>query len=55
MGNSLDIYNTLLRMERINHIDKRKDVLLNFLDTYLYKRDSNDFVKETIGLWQMIL
>ena len=26
MGNSLDIYNTLLRIERNNHIAKRKDV-----------------------------
>ena len=26
MGNSLEIYNTLLRIERNNHIAKRKDV-----------------------------
>ena len=26
MGNSLDIYNTLLRIERNNHIAKMKDV-----------------------------
>ena len=37
----------------VNEVHKNnwsRDVLLNFLDTNLYKRDSNDFVKETIGL-----
>jgi predicted nuclease of restriction endonuclease-like (RecB) superfamily len=37
----------------VNEVHKNnwsRDVLLNFLDTNLYKRDSNDFVKEKIGL-----